>query len=150
MSSEILDWVCRRLGDDDEVIQPLKKLWKDWHTFHDGPPFDEFATAVLGDERFEKMYCIDHDPDLEALGCFSGPRIKLRSREITPHHVLVIFRKHNERIAKILMKASEVLNGDSGTGSSTVLDEAVQMIEVLRPAFNPWVHFRPGRGRSRP
>lgn len=103
MSTELLNWVHKCLDEDEEIIVPLKKLWRRRYNDWSGKvSFEEFARLVLADDRFEQVYSIELDARLEAFGLFAGPRVKLRSREITEEGILLLVRKHNERIAQIL------------------------------------------------
>lgn len=138
MSSEMLDWVHKCLEEDEDVIVPLRKLWSCHHDLVDELTFEHFARMVLSDERFEEVYSLDHDPCLEDFGYFAGPRIKLRSREITEQCVLHLVQKHNERIVQVLLRALEILRNDAKPDSKEDLSEAVLMLEELRPAFRQW------------
>lgn len=140
MRSEMLEWVYKCLLEDEEVIIPLKKLWKRRYGLAGEPSFEEFAEAVLSDQRFEQMYWLDHDPCLEAFGYFAGPRVKLRSREITGRCVFRIMQKHNERILQVLLHALKILHNES---SAEDINEIILMLEGLQPLFKPWVHFKP-------
>ena len=144
MSSEMLNWVYISLQRDEEVVVPLKRLWRQKYGTSNELSFEEFARKVLCDERFEEMYSVDHDPELEAFDCFSGPRVKLKSREITEQCVLRLVQKHNERVVRVLLRALEILREESKTDPKADLTEAVLMLEQLRPAFRPWVHLKPG------
>jgi len=140
MSSAMLDWVFERLRSDDQVIMPLKALWKEWHTGAGGPSYNRFVAVVLHDRRFEQVYSIDHDPQLETCGYFTGPRIKLRSREITEECLLKLIRSHNERIVEALFLAWEVFRNDPDSKSHGELRNAIQMLAELRPVFSSWTH----------
>jgi hypothetical protein len=142
--SPILDWVHRRLEEDEDIIVPLKKLWNQRFGVRGKPAFGQFARTVLRDPRFELVYSVDHDPSLEAFGLYAGPRVKLRSREITPESILRLVQKHNERVIQVLLRASEILRADSEILPQKDLGEAILMLEELRPALKPWVHLRPG------
>ena len=143
MSSEMLDWVYKCLLDDEDVIVPLKQLWSRRYGLAGEPSFQRFARAVLGDSRFEEVYSLEYDPQLEALGYFTGPRVKLRSRDLTARCVFRILRRHNERIVQVLLRAMEVLAEESKAGPDEDLSEGIVMLEGLRPLFKPWVHLKP-------
>lgn len=145
MSSKMMEWVYGRLDEDEDVIVPLKRLWNEWYAMAGGPPFEKFAESVLRDSRFERMYSLDDDPRLEAWGYFPGPRIKLRSREITEQCVLHLVRKYNEGLVQALRRAWEILQDDSEQDACGDLGEAILMLEEVRPALTPWVHLKPSR-----
>lgn len=142
-SVDVLNWVYQYLLADEEIIVPLKKLWSRKYDLVGELSFDEFARMILRDDRFEEVYSLDHDPQLENFGYFAGPRVKLRSRPITEQCVLRFVQTHNERVVQVLLRALEILREDPETRSEKKLSEAVLMLEELRPAFKPWVHLNP-------
>lgn len=102
MNTELLNWVCDYLERDETIVVPIKKMWNDWRDRHDSPSLAEFTALVLADERIEAMGEVDHNADMEfesdaeraayerdmeAHGYFSGPRVKLKSRELTREHM---------------------------------------------------------------
>jgi hypothetical protein len=141
MPGQMLDWVNRRLGEDEDVIVPLKRLWKEWHAMNGEPSLEEFSVIVLSDARFEHLYSVEQDPQMETFGYFSGPRIKLRSREITQQCVLKLIKKYNENVVKTLRRVSELLHEEED--SCNPLGEAILLLEEVRPALTPWVHLEP-------
>ena len=103
MDEATLSRVIQILETDPDFFVPVKKLWLmlqgeglaldlDLETFH---------AQLAADERFEFIEGVDHaegfedDPELaaemeremEALGFFSGPRVKLVAREMTAEDV---------------------------------------------------------------
>lgn len=142
MSELILNWVCKCLEEDEDVIVPLRKLWNRGCSQSLDPSFEEFAELVLKDPRVEFMYSIDHNPGLEVFGYFGGPRVKLRSREITVQSVRRIVQKHNERIVQLLARAMELSQEGPGSDTDEDLNEAILMLEGLRPFLKPWTHLR--------
>jgi len=124
MSDDWLDWAYSYLEQDEEIVVPIKKMWNEWRAVHAGPSLEVFTAQVLADDRIEEMHSVDHtegmewmEPDeleeymreMEELGFFSGPRAKLKSREITLEHVAKMIRKHNDRMEWALQQARESL-----------------------------------------
>jgi len=124
MSDELLDWVYAYLDQDEEIVVPIKKMWNEWRAAHAGPPLDVFTATVLADDRVEEMRGVDHAEgmewmspeeldeyvgEMEELGFFSGPRAKLKSREITLEHIAAMIKKHNDRMEWALQQAREAL-----------------------------------------
>ena len=124
VSDDLLDWVYAYLEQDEEIVVPIKKMWNEWRATRAGPSLEVFAARVLAEDRIEEMGGIDHaegkewiEPDeleeymreMEELGFFSGPRAKLKSREITLEHVAKMIRKHNDRMDWALQQARESL-----------------------------------------
>lgn len=120
MSTELFDWVYTYLERDEEIVVPIKKMWNEWYMTHGDPSLADFTEAVLGDERFEEMPGVSHTEgpeelnpeelaegvhEMEAMGFFSGPRVKLKSREITKEHIARMIQKHNDRLEWNLLQA---------------------------------------------
>ena len=143
MPSDMLDWVYKCLLEDEDVVVPLKKLWSRRYGLAGNPSFQQFARSVLRDERFEEMYSLDHDPLLEDFGYFAGPRVKLRSRELTGQCIFRLVQQHNERVVEVLRRALEVLSEEPQADSEEDLNDALILLEGLRPIFKPWIHLKP-------
>lgn len=139
----MLNWAYQCLEKDDDVIVPIKRLWSRKYRLAGTMSFEDFARRVTQDARFEVMYSIEQDPALEAFGCFSGPRVKLRSRKITVACVRRMLQKHNERILQTLQRAAELAEQDSDPERNNNLTEAIQMLDWLRPFFKPWINLGP-------
>jgi len=149
MSPEVLDWVARCLEEDEDVIVPLRKIWA-WRYNRAGElHFQRFAQAVLNDARFEVVYAVNCDIDMESLGCFSGPRVKLRNRLLTAQSVLSLARKQNERVVAVLIGALEALRSDPDNSQNRELEDAITMLQDLQPALRRWTHFTRGGGLDR-
>jgi hypothetical protein len=147
MTAELLDWVCAYLERDDEIIVPVKKMWKDWRATHDAPALEAFTAMVMADERIADMGGLDDSggagsltPEAaaenlrqsEAIGLFAGPLVKLKSREITDENVARMLNRQNERIMAALDQVIEALPSDLGDTDEADLSEAQQMMLQLR------------------
>lgn len=145
--SELLDWVYQYLEQDEEIIVPIKKMWNEWNIGHTWLPLADFTAAILADERFEEMDGVNHnegmewmDPeelaeyerDMEAAGFFSGPRVKLRSREITLEHIVKMIKKHNDRMEWALQQARAAMPADASEQEEGALIDAIFMARELR------------------
>src|SRR6185436_18840328 len=120
MSSELLEWVHTYLEQDEEIVVPIKKMWNEWQITHTEPALDVFIALLLADERFEDVGGVDHSEgmewitpeemaeyvrDMEEVGFFSGPQLKLKSRELTLEHITTMIKKHNDRMEEALRQA---------------------------------------------
>lgn len=147
MSTELLDWVYAYLERDEDIIVPIRKMWNEWSAAHGGPPLAEFTAIVLADERFEEMPGVDHDQDLdwldpdervewiqhqEEMGFYSGPRVKLKSREITLDHIVRMMKKHNDRMEAALHGARATLPPDATEEDEDQVVEILKMARELR------------------
>lgn len=145
--SELTRWVRAYLEQDEDIIVPVKKMWNDWHPAQGTPSLAEFTRLVLSDESVEEMPGVDHsgymeemtaeereehERDMEAHGLYSGPRVKLRSREITLEHVARMLKKHNDRMEWALQQAREAMPEDAGEAEEGNLIDAIHLARKLR------------------
>lgn len=153
MTSEWLDWVQAYLERDDNIVVPIKKMWVEWHATHAEPELAAFTAGILADDRFEDMGGVDHAEDMsdlgpeeleaylrdmEALGYYSGPRVKLRAREITLEHIARMIARHHTRMEDALRQAHEAMPEEIDEQTEGMLIEAqvkaAQLREQLRDA----------------
>jgi hypothetical protein len=153
VTEDHIDWVHAYLERDDEIIVPIKKMWNEWRMDNAGPTLDEFSAQLLADERFEEMGGVDHNEgmdwmapeeldeherEMEELGYFSGPRVKLRSREVTLDHIAKMIKKHNDRMEDALQQARESMPADIDEQEEGQLIDVLEMVkqwrEMLREA----------------
>ena len=147
MSEDLADWVCAYLTRDDEIVVPVKKMWNVWRAGHARSTLAGFTALVLADSRIEEMGGVDHtegidnlNPDewaeyereMEALGYFSGPRVKLKAREITLEHIARMLKKHNDRMEEALRQAREALPDDAPEEHESALIQAIEQAKQLR------------------
>ncbi len=147
MSSELLDWAYTYLEQDEDIVVPIKKMWNEWRATHPEPSLERFTGLLLTDERFEEMEGVDHTEglewdspeeldeyvrDMEEVGFFSGPRLKLRSREITLEHIANMIKKHNDRMEWALRQAREVMPDDLSEAEEGQLIEIMARVEEFR------------------
>ncbi len=140
MSSELLDWVYTYLERDEDIVVPIKKLWNEWRADHTEPPLEVFTAMILADERFEEMGGVDHTrgmewmspeeleeyvQDMEAHGFFSGPRVKLKARELTLEHIARMIKKHNDRLEWALREAHKAMPEDASE------EEEIQLLDII-------------------
>ncbi len=140
--SNISDWAATILETDEDILVPVKKLWKEYTTQDTGVSLEDFTRVLAQDERFEFMEGIDHDEglegmseeeraeyeqDMEAEGFFSGPRVKLKTRDLTPDHIAKMIKKHTDRMMGALWAAYDIRPEDLDAKSEQeLLDIIVQ------------------------
>ena len=145
--SELIQWVRAYLKRDEDIIVPIKRMWNEWYTAHGTPLLAEFTRIVLSDDRIEEMPGVDHtgdmegmDPeekeeyerDMEAHGFYSGPRVKLKSRQITREHIARMLKKHNDRMESALQQARAVLPEDASEADEGRLIDVTMRARKLR------------------
>jgi hypothetical protein len=119
----VIEWATSVLETDEEILVPVKKLWVQYTAQNPGISLDDFTRALESDARFEFMEGTDptegledwteeeraeHIAEMEALGFFGGPRVKLASREITREHVARMIAKHTNNMLNALWSAYDV------------------------------------------
>lgn len=147
MAAELLDWANNYLAQDEEIVVSIKKMWNEWRLSHAEPALDVFTALLMADERFEDMGGIDHTEgmewmtpeemaeyiqDMEAVGFYSGPRLKLKSRELTLEHIARMIKKHNDRMEGALRHARAAMPDNVDEQEESQLIEIIALAEQLR------------------
>ncbi len=119
----LTDWAAAILETDEDILVPVKKLWTQYRAKTPGVSLDEFTRALTQDARFEFMDGVhpterwaespedassDEREGMEASGFFSGPRVKMKDREITRDHVAKMVKKHTDNMLSALWSAFDV------------------------------------------
>jgi hypothetical protein len=145
--SELIQWVRAYLEQDEDIIVPVKKMWNEWCAAQGTPSLAEFTRIVLSDDRVEEMPGVDHtehmegmgpeeleeyERDMEEHGFYSGPRVKLKSRQITPEHIARMLKKHNDRMEAALQQARAVLPEDASEAGEGNLIDVIMLARKLR------------------
>jgi hypothetical protein len=117
MSTSITERVAEILTTDEDIYVPVKKLWVLLQAEGMATELDleAFSQMLQADDRFEFNEGIDFgegDPEeeaeMEALGFFSGPRAKLKAREITREDIARILERKTQNILDALRAAWDV------------------------------------------
>ena len=109
------------LETDPDVFVPIKKLWKTLQADELELSLEEVQQMLQEDEHFEIAHGVDHSARLEAdselakameqemegLGFYSGPRVKLASREMTAEDIFVGMTRSLKRMNQTLQSAWE-------------------------------------------
>jgi hypothetical protein len=147
MSAELRAWVHAYLERDADIVVPVKKLWNEWRGVHAEPSLAVFTEQVLADEAIEPMGEVDHNEgvewldadekaeyerDMESMGFFSGPRVKLKTRELTMEHIATMITKHNARMEDALRQAMATMPDDASIEEEDLLRNALTLARRLR------------------
>lgn len=121
--SELTDWVASVLEVDEDILVPVKKLWAEYSSRTPNVSLDDFSHALEQDPRFEFLAgtdptrgledwteeeIADHVAEMESLGFFGGPRVKMKEREITREHIAKMLKKHTDQMLSALWSAYDV------------------------------------------
>jgi hypothetical protein len=127
MKTDWLDWAIEYLERDEDIVVPVKRLWNAWRARQAEPDLETFTAGILADGRVEAMGEVDHtedmedlppeeraeyERDMESMGYYSGPRVKLRARELTLEHIVKMIARHNDRMETALRQAREAMDDD--------------------------------------
>ncbi len=145
--SELIQWVRAYLKRDEDIIVPIKRMWNEWFAAQGTPSLAEFTRIVLSDDRIEEMPGVDHsgdmegmgpkekeeyERDMEAHGFYSGPRVKLKSRQITREHIARMLKKHNDRMEWALQQARAAMPEDASEADEGKLIDVIMRARKLR------------------
>ncbi len=137
-SERIIARVIEILETDPEFFVPVKKLWlmlqgeglaldvelDDFHRMLREDDRFEFTPGVVHKARFEDV--ADHpeemEQEMEALGFYSGPRVKLVSREMTAEDVFAGMVRSLEQMNKALQGAWDTRPRDDQELEDQLLD----------------------------
>ncbi len=70
--------------------------------------------------------------DMEAHDFYSGPRVKLKLRELTLEHIANMIKRHNDRMEEALRQAREAMPDDTSEDEEGQLIDIMAMTEELR------------------
>jgi hypothetical protein len=74
----------------------------------------------------------EYERDMEAHGFYSGPRVRLKSRQITPDHIARMLKKHNDRMESALQQARAALPEDASEADEGRLIDVIMLARKLR------------------
>jgi hypothetical protein len=140
MDERTLTRVIEILETDPDFFVPVRKLWLMLQEEGLAPDvtLEAFHRQLLDDERFDFTPGVDHkegfgdDLDFaeemerkkEALGFYSGPHVKLVSREMTAEDIFA-------GLAQSLTRMNEALQGIWDTRPEGDQETEVQLLEIL-------------------
>jgi len=145
MDETTLARICEILETDPDFYVPEKKLllMLQREGLVTDLDIDTFHSYLLADERFEFIESDDPSPgleppvtataqeiSLESLGLFSGPRVKLVSREVTTDDVLSGLSRSLQQLNQALQQAWESRPEGDAEAEGLLLD-ALSMAEQL-------------------
>lgn len=120
MNESTLNRVIEILQTDPDFYVPVKKVWLTIRQEGLSPDIslEEFQAQLEADERFEFIGGVDHsqgfqDPELaaqmkqdaEAMGFFSGPRVKLKARAMKAQDVIAGLSRSLNQLNEVLKEA---------------------------------------------
>ncbi|MFQ6101324.1 MAG: hypothetical protein ACE5OS_08840 [Anaerolineae bacterium] len=140
MDDRIITQTIEILETDPDFYVPVKKLWLmlQGKGLALDVELEDFHRMLTDDERFEFTPGVDHtegfedDPELaeemeremESLGFYSGPRVKLVSREMTAEDVFAA-------MSRSLARMNEALQGAWETRPEDDQEIEDQLIDIL-------------------
>lgn len=138
MDDPTITQVIEILETDPDFYVPVKKLWLmlQGKGLALDAEMEDFHRILTDDERFEFTPGVDHtegledDPELaeemeremESLGFYSGPRVKLASREMAAEDVFAAMSRSLTRMNEALQGAWETRPEDDQETDDQLLD----------------------------
>ncbi len=138
MNDQVVARTVEILETDPDFFVPVKKVWLMLQG--EGLALDveleNFHHVLADDERFEFTPGVDHkegfedepefaeemEREMEALGFYSGPRVKLVSREVTAEDVFTAMARSLTRMNEALQDAWETRPEDDQELEGQLLD----------------------------
>jgi hypothetical protein len=140
MGNHIMTRVIEILETDPDFFVPVKKLWlmlqgerlalnielQDFHRMLMADERFEFTPGTDYSQEFEEdpAYAEDMEREMEALGFYSGPRVKLVSREMAAEDVFAA-------MARSLTRMNEALQGAWETRPENDQEIEDQLLDIL-------------------
>lgn len=100
------------LQNDPDFLVPVKKLMKHFLMDETLPEYPEFLSRLKADPGLVVMDLEDKSEDedwdeeeMEALGYYTGPRVRLRERVPSPADIAAILKRHTDRMMESLGQA---------------------------------------------
>jgi len=139
MEADVLQWTEEVLKETEEFFLPLRKLWKMSQDEGYETQYEEFASLLRSDPRFEfhgrqpaeESLPPTDEAEMEQMGFYGGPLVGLKGREPTREQVRDILLKKMDKMLWALQKAYEVRpEGDEATEDDLI--EAMARAKRLR------------------
>ena len=146
MDNKVLDRIVTMLETAEDFYVPVKKLWKE--LYQEGCvmfSYEDFIQKLDQDERFElrdfkKAWGDDEEAEMEELGYYSGPRIKLKARKITKEDIQRIALRHAKNTIDNLVKAYKVKPEDLPPEAEDELIELMRKSKELKEKIDTIFH----------
>jgi len=138
MNDYVITQVIEILETDPDFYVPVKKLWLlcQGEGLSLDLTLDDFHQMLVDDERFEFTPGVDHkegfedepefaeemEREMEALGFYSGPRVKLVSREMTAEDIFAAMSRSLTRMNEALQGAWDARPEDDQETDDQLLD----------------------------
>ena len=116
MNKNLLEAIIPELETVPEFFVPIKKLWKGLPEKDiDTLSLEDFTALIREDKRFviQEAHPAPWEDDLETeeqmeeLGYYTGPRVRLKSRVPTKEDMIRIISQHAQKVVNNLVKAYE-------------------------------------------
>jgi len=157
--------ISQRIGEvlraDPDFMVPVKKLYKHFLQGLALPPYEEFLAEIKASPDLVVMDLGDRDEDedwdeaeMEALGYYQGPRVRLKDRIPTPADMAEILKRHTDKMMESLSQAyclgSEHFTDEEEDAMLALLERAGKMKKSVDQMIKPTaVKEKKKRGASK-
>jgi len=142
MKNTIIDMIIPDIENADDFFVPIKKLWDTLinEKTPDMPSFEEFTALVRNDDRlivqdFKEApweNAPEETEEMQSLGYYSGPRVRLKSRVPSKEDIARIIQKNAQKIIDNLIKAYQTKPKDLPEEEEKQLIEAMIKAKKLK------------------
>lgn len=112
LSPSIARRIKELLREDPDFLVPVKKLMRHFLKDEPLPEYHEFLALLKADPDLVVMDLEDKSEDedwdekeMEALGYYTGPRVRLKDRVPSPADIAAILKRHTDRMMEALGQA---------------------------------------------
>lgn len=138
--------ILETLNKDHDILVPIKKLYKHFLKDEILPPYEMFLAEIkscpilavvdLEDKTEDEDW---DEPEMEALGYYTGPRVRLKDRVPSPADIAAILKRHTDRIMESLGQAyclgAEGFTEEEEDGMLTLLERAKNLRDSVQKAI---------------
>jgi hypothetical protein len=134
------------LRDDPDFLVPVRKLMKHFLKGEYLPAYPEFLAALKSEPDLVVMDMEDKSEDedwdeveMEALGYYTGPRVRLGERVPSPADIAAILKRHTDRMMESLGQAyclgAEGFTEEEEDGMLALLERAKNLRDSVQKAI---------------
>lgn len=134
------------LREDPDFLVPVKKLMKHFLKGQALPEYPEFLAILKAEPDLVVMDLEDKSDDedwdeaeMEALGYYTGPRVRLKDRVPSPADIAAILKRHTDRMMESLGQAyclgAEDFTEEEEDGMLALLERAKNLRDSVQKAI---------------
>ncbi len=134
------------LREDPDFLVPVKKLMRHFLKDEELPEYQEFLALLKSQPDLVVMDLEDKSEDedwdekeMEALGYYTGPRVRLKDRMPSPADIAAILKRHTDRMMESLGQAycagADSFTEEEEDGMLALLERAKSLRDSVQKAI---------------